>query len=94
MAEAIASAQAGKAHYNDRFDSGRQVASEMERLQPRGDLPPVPALVPGGDPDLWRHPAPIVKADSAKQVVSEKLQGVDASCIAQQREEHPEWDWD
>ena len=28
------------------------------------------------------------------EAVCEELQGVDASCVAQQREEHPEWDWD
>lgn len=56
VANAIAAAQAEAdvANHPDRFSSQRQVADAMERLQPRGDLPAVPSLAPGGDPDIWR----------------------------------------
>lgn len=38
-------------HYNDRFSSLKQVADAMENLQPRGDLPPLPAGLVRGHPD-------------------------------------------
>ena len=67
-AEAIQSAQeqADLANYNKRFDSFKQVADSMERLQHRreADLSAVPTLEPGGDPDLWKRPAVEVLPDA------------------------------
>ena len=84
-AEAIQSAQeqADLANYNKRFDSFRQVADSMERLQHRreADLPAVPTLESGGDPDLWKRPAVEVLPD-AGPVPSEQV----ADLVADLRE--------
>lgn len=98
-AEAIQSAQeqADLANYNKRFDSFRQVADSMERLQHRreADLPAVPALEPGGDPDLWRTTPVEVRGPTEVVQVLPKLQGLEANIDREAYEANPPaTDWD
>ena len=49
--------------YNRRFDTLKQVSESMEKLQTGrkgSDLPAVPTLDPGGDPDIWRSEPTVI----------------------------------
>jgi hypothetical protein len=86
--------QADLPSFNRRYDSGYQAAQSAEQLQHRddADLPPVPTLEPGGDPDLWRQlPTMIEQPAPPNQLVDARLQELDGQLQAQAREEHPEW---
>ena len=89
-------AAANRQQYNDRYDSGKMAQDSSARLQHRkdSDLPPVPALAPGGDPDIWR-PVQIDYHQEQRIPQEEKeLQEVDREIIQEQKGAHPEWDWD
>lgn len=90
--------QADLQRYNERHDSYRQMAGRLEQLDPRGDLPDVPTLEPGGDPDVWRHPGTLidnpeipdeVEATAPVVEVDGELQEMDAEFLG--REESVEW---
>lgn len=64
------------------------MAGALEKLDPRGELPPVPDLDP--TPDLDVVPA-TVEGETPEQLEDEKLQDLDSRLVAKAREEHAEW---
>lgn len=110
MAQKIKESQdsADLQHYNDRYSSEKQAQDSMARLQHRRDedLPAAPALIPGRDPDIWKHPDTVIDRkdvpddkeptirQEAKAAIDHELQDVGMRLEQQQREANPGWDWD
>lgn len=64
----------------------------MERLQTGrkdADLPPVPTLEPGGDPDLWRRAPVVVTGPSEAEQLRPVLSSLEAQIDREAYEQAP-----